>query len=111
MRSYQRYFFCVAALSIAAWTASRAVALAADTPPLKLVKTIKLADIHSGECVSIGRAEFFGRQPPTELLRRTQVRADHVARIPLLVQYAGEIREIRLHRRFLETGAQMCPWK
>jgi DNA-binding beta-propeller fold protein YncE len=49
MRSYQRYFFWVAALAIAAWTAPRAIVLAADTPPLKLVKTIELADIHSGE--------------------------------------------------------------
>src|SRR5271169_733386 len=49
MGSYQRYFFWVAALAIAAWTAPRAIVLAADTPPLKLVKTIELADIRSGE--------------------------------------------------------------
>src|ERR1700722_12382607 len=49
MRSYQRYFFWFAALSIAAWTAPRALVFAEDTPPLKLVKTIELADIHSGE--------------------------------------------------------------
>jgi hypothetical protein len=49
MRSYQRYFFWVAALAVAAWTAARALVFAEDTPPLKLVKTIELADIHSGE--------------------------------------------------------------
>src|ERR1700719_2506734 len=49
MRSYQRCFFWVAALAIAAWTAPRAIVLAADTPPLKLVKTIELADIHSDD--------------------------------------------------------------
>src|SRR5260370_26915477 len=37
--------------------------------------------------------------------------ADHVARMPLLVQYAGEIREMRLWRRSLETGGQMRPSK
>ena len=49
MRSYQRYFFWVAALAIAAWTAPRAFVFAEDALPLKLVKTIELADIHSGE--------------------------------------------------------------
>ena len=48
MRSYQRYFFLLAALTIALWTAPRAFVFAGDTPPLKLVKTIELADIHSG---------------------------------------------------------------
>jgi DNA-binding beta-propeller fold protein YncE len=49
IRSYQRYFFWVAALAIAAWTAPRAFVFAENTPPLKLVKTIELADIHSSE--------------------------------------------------------------
>jgi DNA-binding beta-propeller fold protein YncE len=49
MHSYQRYFFWVAALAIAAWTSPRAFVFAEDTPPLKLVKTIELADIRSGE--------------------------------------------------------------
>ncbi len=49
MRSYQRYVFWIAALAIAAWTAPRAFVFAEDTPPLKLVKTIELADIRSGE--------------------------------------------------------------
>src|SRR5580704_19630778 len=49
MRSCQRYFFCVAVLAIAAWTAPRTFVFAEDTPPLKLVKTIEIADIHSGE--------------------------------------------------------------
>jgi DNA-binding beta-propeller fold protein YncE len=49
MRSYQRYFFWVATLAIAAWTAPRAFAFAEDAAPLKLVKTIDLANIHSGE--------------------------------------------------------------
>src|SRR6202162_91970 len=49
MRSYQRYFFWVPALAIALWTAPRAFVFAEDTPPLKLVKTIELADIRSGE--------------------------------------------------------------
>src|SRR5258708_37975123 len=56
MRSYQRYFFWVAALAIAAWTVPRDFAFAEDRPPLKLVKTIELADIHSGESdVSAGQ--------------------------------------------------------
>jgi hypothetical protein len=49
MRSYQRCFFWVAALAIAAWTSPRALVLAENTSPLKLVKTIELADIRSGE--------------------------------------------------------------
>ena len=49
MRSYQRYFFWVAALAMAAWTAPRAFVFAEETPPLKLVKTIELKDIRSGE--------------------------------------------------------------
>src|SRR5260370_21622818 len=53
---YQRYFFWVAALAIAAWTVPRDFAFAEDRPPLKLVKTIELADIHSGESdVSAGQ--------------------------------------------------------
>jgi DNA-binding beta-propeller fold protein YncE len=46
--SCQRYFFWVAALAIAAWTVPGDFAFAEDTPPLKLVKTIELADIQSG---------------------------------------------------------------
>jgi DNA-binding beta-propeller fold protein YncE len=49
MRSYQRYFFWVAALVIAAWTSPRAFVFGEDTPPLKLVKTIELTDIRSSE--------------------------------------------------------------
>jgi WD40 repeat protein len=49
MRSYQRYFFWVAALAIALWIAPRAFVFAGDTSPLKLVKTIELKDIRSGE--------------------------------------------------------------
>jgi DNA-binding beta-propeller fold protein YncE len=49
MRSYQRYVFLFAALAIAAWTAPRAFVFAGDTPPLKLVKTIELKDIVSGQ--------------------------------------------------------------
>ena len=49
MRSYQRYVFWFAALAITAWTAPRALLFAEDTPPLKLVKTIELKDIRSGE--------------------------------------------------------------
>jgi WD40 repeat protein len=49
MRSYQRYVFWFAALAIAAWTAPRAFVFAGDTPPLKLVQTIELKDIRSGE--------------------------------------------------------------
>jgi DNA-binding beta-propeller fold protein YncE len=49
MRSYQRYVFWFAALAIAAWTAPRAFVFAGDTPPLKLVKTIELKDIVSGQ--------------------------------------------------------------
>ncbi len=50
MRSYQRYvYFWFAALAIAAWTAPHAFVFAEDTPPLKLVKTIELTDIRSGE--------------------------------------------------------------
>ena len=49
MRSYQRYVFFFAALAIAAWTAPHAFVFAEDTPPLKLVKTIELTDIRSGE--------------------------------------------------------------
>jgi DNA-binding beta-propeller fold protein YncE len=48
MRSFQRYFFWVAALAMAAWTAPRAFVFAESAPPLKLVKTIELADIRSG---------------------------------------------------------------
>jgi DNA-binding beta-propeller fold protein YncE len=49
MRSFQRYFFWVAALAMAAWTAPRAFVFAEENPPLKLVKTIELKDIRSGE--------------------------------------------------------------
>src|SRR5487761_529540 len=49
MRSYPRYFFWLAALAIAVWTAPRVLVSAEDTPPLKLVKTIELKDIRSGE--------------------------------------------------------------
>jgi len=49
MRSYQRYIFWIAALAMVAWTAPRAFVFAEDTPPLKLVKTIELTDIKSGE--------------------------------------------------------------
>src|SRR5712672_3384227 len=49
MRSYQRYFFWVAALAIAACTSPRAFVFAEDTPPLKLVRKIELMDIRSGE--------------------------------------------------------------
>ena len=57
MRSHQRYFFWVAALAIVTWTSPRAFLFAfaantpdkPDTPPLKLVKTIELADIRSSE--------------------------------------------------------------
>src|SRR5258708_36686755 len=49
MRLNQRHFFWVAALAIAAWTAPRAFVFAGDTPPLKLVKTIELKDIVSGQ--------------------------------------------------------------
>src|ERR1700719_452481 len=49
MRSYQRNVVWVAVLAIAAWTAPRAFVFAEDTPPLKLVKTIELADIRSGK--------------------------------------------------------------
>ena len=49
LRSYQRYFFGVAALAIAAWTTPRGFVFAENTPPLKLVKSIQLADIRSGE--------------------------------------------------------------
>ena len=55
MRSYQRYFFCIATLAIATYASPRAF-LSAETkpdkpspPPLKLVKTIELADIRSSE--------------------------------------------------------------
>jgi DNA-binding beta-propeller fold protein YncE len=48
MRTHQRYFFRVAALAVALWTAPRAYVFAEDTPPLKLVKTIELADIRTG---------------------------------------------------------------
>src|SRR5665213_2105262 len=49
MRSYQRYVFWFAALAMIAWTAPRAFVFAEDAPPLKLVKTIQLTDIKSGE--------------------------------------------------------------
>lgn len=49
MRSYQRYIFWFAALAIAAWTAPRAFVFAGDTAPLKLVRTIELKDIVSGQ--------------------------------------------------------------
>jgi DNA-binding beta-propeller fold protein YncE len=45
---YQRYFFWVAALALTAWTSPRAFAFAEVTPPLKLIKTIELADIRGG---------------------------------------------------------------
>jgi DNA-binding beta-propeller fold protein YncE len=38
-----------AALAMAAWTAPRAFVFAEDKPPLKLVKTIELTDIRTGE--------------------------------------------------------------
>jgi DNA-binding beta-propeller fold protein YncE len=49
MRLFQRNVFWFAALAIAGWTAPRAFVFAEDTPPLKLVKTIELKDIRSGE--------------------------------------------------------------
>jgi len=49
MRSYQRYIFWFAALAIVTWTVPRAFVFAEDKPPLKLVKTIELTDIRSGE--------------------------------------------------------------
>jgi len=49
MRSAQRYVFFFAALAVALWTAPRAFVFAEDTPPLKLVKTIELTDIRTGE--------------------------------------------------------------
>jgi DNA-binding beta-propeller fold protein YncE len=49
MRSYPKYLFCLAALAVGAWTAPHAFVFAGDTPPLKLVKTIELNDIRSGE--------------------------------------------------------------
>jgi WD40 repeat protein len=49
MRSFQRYLFWLAGLAIAAWIAPRALVFAEDTPPLKLVQTIELKDIRSGE--------------------------------------------------------------
>jgi DNA-binding beta-propeller fold protein YncE len=48
MRLY-RYFFWFAALAVALWTAPRAFVFAEDAPPLKLVKTIELTDILSGQ--------------------------------------------------------------
>jgi DNA-binding beta-propeller fold protein YncE len=49
MRLYQRHFYWFAAQAIAAWTAPHAFVFAGDTPPLKLVKTIELKDIVSGQ--------------------------------------------------------------
>ena len=49
MRLKQRHFYWVAALAIAAWTAPHALVFAGDTPPLKLIKTIELKDIVSGQ--------------------------------------------------------------
>jgi len=49
MRMYQRNIFWIAALAVALWTAPHAFVFAEDTPPLKLVKTIELKDIRSGE--------------------------------------------------------------
>src|ERR1700694_4011227 len=49
MRLFQRHLFWFAALVLAAWTAPRAFVFAEDAPPLKLVKTIELSDIRSGE--------------------------------------------------------------
>jgi DNA-binding beta-propeller fold protein YncE len=49
MRSYRLNFFWFAALTIVVWTAPRAFVFAADAPPLKLVQTIELKDITSGE--------------------------------------------------------------
>src|SRR5580692_6052876 len=49
MRSYDRYIFWVAALAVALWTAPRAFVFAEDTPPLRLVQTIELKDIVSGQ--------------------------------------------------------------
>src|ERR1700674_2638811 len=49
MRLFQRHLFWFAALVLAAWTAPRAFVFAEDAPPLKLVKSIELADIRSSE--------------------------------------------------------------
>ena len=49
MRSNRRYALCFAALAIAAWTARSAFVFAEGAPPLKLVRTIELADIRSSE--------------------------------------------------------------
>jgi DNA-binding beta-propeller fold protein YncE len=49
MRSYSKYLFWFAALAMAAWTAPRSFVFAEEAPPLKLVKTIELKDIRSGE--------------------------------------------------------------
>jgi DNA-binding beta-propeller fold protein YncE len=49
MRLNQRHFYWFAALAIAAWTAPHAFVFAGDTPPLKLIKTIELKDIVSGQ--------------------------------------------------------------
>jgi DNA-binding beta-propeller fold protein YncE len=49
MRSYSKYLFWFAAFAMAAWTAPRSFVFAEDAPPLKLVKTIELKDIRSGE--------------------------------------------------------------
>ena len=49
MRSYPKYLFCLTALAVAAWSAPRAFVFAGEASPLKLVKTIELNDIRSGE--------------------------------------------------------------
>src|SRR6202166_4243265 len=80
MRSYQRYFFWVAALAIAAWTVPRDFAFAEDRPPLKLVKTIELADIHSGEPdVSAGQ---LAKNPTTTRMVRVENHSHHLTPDP-----------------------------
>jgi hypothetical protein len=75
MRSYQRCFFCVAVFAIAAWTVPQAFVFAADWP-LKLVKTIELADIRSGEPdVS---ADRLARNPTTTRMVGIQNHFDHL---------------------------------
>src|SRR6202166_2535520 len=67
MRSYQRYVFWIAALAIAAWTAPRAFVFAGDTPPLKLVKTIELKDIVSGQ-PEVSKEELAKNLTPTRIV-------------------------------------------
>jgi DNA-binding beta-propeller fold protein YncE len=49
MRLFQRHFIWFAAFAVALWTAPCAFTFAEEKPPLKLVQTIELADIRSGE--------------------------------------------------------------